>query len=63
VRGNGTLAPPSHRLSRDVCQQVLVLRLPGSDQDLDLTQPVGAVVPKGTCSVTVDLVHTVRPQG
>jgi len=41
----------------------LALRLPGRDQDLDLAMPVGAIVPKGTCSVSLDLVHTVRPQG
>ena len=41
----------------------LVLRLPGGEQDLDLAAPVTSIVPKGTCAVTVDLVHTVRPQG
>ena len=41
----------------------LVLRLPGSTNDLVLTSPIGAYVPKGTCSITVDLVHQVRPQG
>jgi hypothetical protein len=41
----------------------LVLRLPGSDQDLDLTLPAGAIVPQRSCEAAVDLVHTVRPQG
>ena len=41
----------------------LVLRLPGSTADLVLSTPIGAYVPKGTCSVTLDLVHLVRPQG
>ena len=41
----------------------LVLRLPGATTDMVLTNPIGAYVPKGTCSVTVDLVHQVRPQG
>lgn len=41
----------------------LVLRLPGTTTDLVPTYPIGAYAPKGTCSVTVDLVHLVRPQG
>lgn len=41
----------------------LVLRLPGGTQDLDLASPVGSIVPKGTCSVVVDLAHATRPQG
>lgn len=41
----------------------LVLRLPGAEQDLNLAEPVGAIVPVHSCGVTVDLVHTVRPQG
>ncbi|MFC7279218.1 hypothetical protein ACFQS1_35100 [Paractinoplanes rhizophilus] len=41
----------------------LVLRVPGGAEDLDLTAPVSSIVPKHTCAVTVDLVHTVRPQG
>jgi hypothetical protein len=41
----------------------LVLRLPGSDQDLDLASPVSSIVPQGSCSVVVDLVHATRPQG
>lgn len=41
----------------------LVLRLPGETEDLDLNAPVTTIVPRRTCSTTVDLVHTVRPQG
>ena len=41
----------------------LVLRLPGETTDLAASHPIGAYVPKGTCSLTVDLVHVVRPQG
>ncbi|HUZ56017.1 MAG TPA: hypothetical protein VMU94_26265 [Streptosporangiaceae bacterium] len=41
----------------------LVLRLPGSTEDLVTTNPIGAYVPMGTCAVTVDLVHVIRPQG
>ncbi|WP_416901361.1 hypothetical protein [Micromonospora echinospora] len=41
----------------------LVLRLPGETEDLDLNAPVTTIVPRQTCSTTVDLVHTVRPQG
>jgi len=41
----------------------LVLRLPGSTEELVATNPIGAYVPKGTCAVTLDLVHAIRPQG
>lgn len=41
----------------------LVLRLPGSTVDLNLAEPVGAVVPAGTCELTLDLVHAHRAQG
>ena len=41
----------------------LVLRLPGSTEDLVATNPIGMYVPEGTCAVTVDLVHAIRPQG
>lgn len=41
----------------------LVLRLPGATSDLPLPHPIGAYVPKGTCAVTVDLIHAVRAQG
>lgn len=41
----------------------LVLRVPGSTEDLVATAPIGAYVPKGSCALTVDLVHVVRPQG
>jgi hypothetical protein len=41
----------------------LVLRLPGSTEDLPSTRPIGIYVPKGSCVLTVDLVHAVRPQG
>jgi hypothetical protein len=41
----------------------LVLRLPGETTDLAASHPIGAYVPKGTCSLIVDLVHVVRPQG
>jgi hypothetical protein len=41
----------------------LVLRLPGATTDLDPSHPIGSYVPKGTCELTVDLVHVVRPQG
>lgn len=41
----------------------LVFRLPGGAQDLDLASPVGSVVPRGICSVVVDLAHATRPQG
>lgn len=41
----------------------LVLRVPGETEDLDLNAPVTTIVPRRTCSTTVDLVHTVRPQG
>jgi len=41
----------------------LILRLPGSTEELTVTSPVGTYVPKGTCALTLDLVHLVRPQG
>ena len=41
----------------------LVLRLPGTTEELPDDAPVGAYVPKGTCALTLDLVHAVRPQG
>jgi hypothetical protein len=41
----------------------LVLRLPGSSEDLPANSPIGAFVGKGTCVLRVDLVHLVRPQG
>lgn len=40
----------------------LVLRLAGQSEDLVATSPVGAYT-TGTCSLTLDLVHVVRPQG
>lgn len=41
----------------------LVLRLPDSTEELPTTSPIGAYVPKGTCAITLDLVHLTRPQG
>ncbi len=41
----------------------LVLRLPGSGDELTVTSPIGAYVPAGKCAVRLDLVHVVRPQG
>jgi hypothetical protein len=41
----------------------LELRLPGAMTDLAASHPIGSYVPKGTCRLTVDLVHVVRPQG
>jgi hypothetical protein len=41
----------------------LILRLPGSAEELKATSPIGAYVPRGTCALTLDLVHLVRPQG
>jgi hypothetical protein len=41
----------------------LVLRLPGSAEELPENSPVGAYVPRGTCALTLDLVHAIRPQG
>jgi hypothetical protein len=66
---------PSHRLRRVRAKAIeafgigqadaadLVLRTPGGTEDLDLNAPVTTIVPRRTCSTTVDLVHTVRPQG
>ena len=72
-------ARPSERLSNIRAQAVqelerehgldpkqaadLVLRLPGTTAELPEASPVGAYVPKGTCALTLDLVHPVRPQG
>jgi len=41
----------------------LVLRLAGSDVDLSLIEPVGAVTAQHTCAAALDLVHPFRPQG
>lgn len=41
----------------------LQLRLPDSTVDLNVAEPVGAVTPRGECTVTLDLVHAQRPQG
>jgi hypothetical protein len=41
----------------------LVLRLPGSTEELVATNPIGAYVPADTCALTVDMVHAIRPQG
>lgn len=41
----------------------LILRLPGSTEELSATNPIGTYVPKGTCALTLDLLHLVRPQG
>lgn len=41
----------------------LVLRLPGTTTDLRLTDPIGALVPAGSCELTLDLVHAARAQG
>ncbi|MFI9833743.1 hypothetical protein ACIHIX_39350 [Streptomyces sp. NPDC051913] len=41
----------------------LVLRLPGTTTDLRLTDPVGSIVPAGSCAVALDLVHAGRSQG
>ncbi|MFJ3799890.1 hypothetical protein ACIPSJ_26850 [Streptomyces sp. NPDC090088] len=41
----------------------LVLRLPSTTTDLRLTDPVGAIVPAGSCAVALDLVHAGRSQG
>jgi hypothetical protein len=41
----------------------LVLRLPGTTEELPEASPVGAYVPRGTCALTLDLVHASRPQG
>lgn len=41
----------------------LVLRLPGSSEEIPAVNPIGMLVPKGTCSLALDLVHLKRPQG
>ncbi|KFG05964.1 MULTISPECIES: hypothetical protein [Streptomyces] len=41
----------------------LALRLPGTTEDLSLAEPIGSIVPKGSCAVALDLVHAVRAQG
>ncbi|MEU5281716.1 hypothetical protein AB0G87_35510 [Streptomyces asoensis] len=41
----------------------LVLRLPGTTTDLRLADPIGSIVPAGSCAVTLDLVHAGRSQG
>lgn len=41
----------------------LVLRELGSSEDLDLSKPIGAYVPKDSCSIALELLHIVRPQG
>lgn len=41
----------------------LVLRLPGTTTDLRLADPVGSIVPAGSCAVALDLVHAGRSQG
>ncbi|BBZ58166.1 hypothetical protein MPHO_51580 [Mycolicibacterium phocaicum] len=41
----------------------LAMRLPGATTDLVASYPIGAYVPRGTCAVTVDLIHVTRPQG
>jgi hypothetical protein len=41
----------------------LELRIPGTEEDLDPAKPIGAYAAKGTCTLTLDLVHIVRPQG
>ncbi|MEU9891485.1 hypothetical protein [Sphaerisporangium sp. NPDC051011] len=41
----------------------LVLHLPGSTDDLPVTNPVGMYIPRGTCSAALDLAHLVRSQG
>ncbi|MFC8851490.1 hypothetical protein ACFT5D_00275 [Streptomyces sp. NPDC057144] len=41
----------------------LVLRLPGTTTDLRLAEPVGGLVPAGSCTVALDLVHAGRAQG
>jgi hypothetical protein len=41
----------------------LELRLPGATTELVTSHPIGSYVAKGTCRLTVDLVHVVRPQG
>jgi hypothetical protein len=41
----------------------LELRIPGTEEDLNPAKPIGAYVAKGICTLTLDLVHIVRPQG
>ena len=48
--------------SLGMSQADLVLRIPGGTEDLDQNAPVTTIVPRRSCSTTVDLVHTVRQQ-
>ncbi|GAB3039684.1 hypothetical protein GCM10027052_20050 [Parafrigoribacterium mesophilum] len=41
----------------------LALRVAGTDVDLPSADPIGAHTSKHTCSIELDLVHLVRPQG
>ncbi|WP_328855384.1 hypothetical protein OHB01_12620 [Microbispora hainanensis] len=41
----------------------LVLRLPGSGEELPETDPIGGYAAEGTCSVALDLAPHVRAQG
>ncbi len=41
----------------------LVLRLPGTDADLPASRHIGSLVPRGICSVTLNLVPGHREQG
>lgn len=53
-----------HRLGVDETQLPdLALRVAGTEVDLGSSDPIGAHTDKGTCSVDLDLVHLVRPQG
>ncbi len=53
-----------HELSVDVTQVPdLALRLAGTDEDLPAADPIGAFTSKQVCSVDLDLVHLIRPQG
>jgi hypothetical protein len=64
TRVRAVLAKAIAELGLDAASSAdLVLRLPGTTTDLALANPIGAYVPKGTCSVTLDLVHLVRSQG